>query len=148
MVTLAYVKCSSFSLMGGKDFQTLPVREFSNLGLQSTPSTQITGTTKGATQRDSTPGPVTTLNPTIVLSLCDSKLVYNWFAGINGFGKSVMSKQDLILNGYDDQSQMVVSFNIKQCFPIKYLVSTMKAGDSELLSETIELVVEQIERVL
>ncbi|MEH1841117.1 MAG: phage tail protein [Nostoc sp.] len=144
------ITCSDFYFTAGSKVKDLPVQEFSNMGMEATTTDQVAGTGKdGVKVRQSKPGPVKSVNPTIVLAGCKDKSAYEWFSKVNPFGKEApeynAQLEDAKITGYSD-GKPVMEWQIKQCFPCKYTVSSMKAGGAEIVTETIELVAQEIKR--
>ncbi len=144
------INCSDFYFSAGSKVKDLPVQEFSNMGMEATTTDQVAGTGKeGVKVRQSKPGPVKSVNPTIVLAGCKDKSAYQWFEKVNPFGKDKPQYQDQLedakLTAYSD-GKKVMEWQIKECFPCKYTVSAMKAGGAGLVTETIELVAREIKR--
>ncbi|WP_375503546.1 phage tail protein [uncultured Nostoc sp.] len=144
------ITCSDFYFTAGSKVKDLPVQEFSNMGMEATTTDQVAGTgEKGVKVRQSKPGPVKSINVTIVLSGTESKSAYEWFAKVNPFGKEnpdyKAQLEDAKITGYFDGNP-VMEWQIKQCFPCKYTVSSMKAGGAEIVTETLELVAQEIKR--
>ncbi len=144
------VSCSDFYLTISGAFTDAPVQEFSNLGAEVETSDQIAGTnTGGIAVRQSKPGGAKTSNATIVLPITKKKEVSKWFDDVNPTGaKAGKYKGQLFdgkVTGYSDGSK-VVEWQIKECFPCKYSVSSMKAGQAEIMAETIEIVIKELTR--
>jgi phage tail-like protein len=144
-----YLECSNFSFSAGSKVQDLPVKEFSNLGMDAPPTDHSAGsTTGGAKVYQPKPTPVKPSNPTIVLAGCSDKGVYEWFSKVNpplGKGDWKANLEDAKVTAYSD-GKPVMEWQIKQCYPCKYEVSSMSAGGGELICETIELVAQEVTR--
>ncbi|MEH2373818.1 phage tail protein [Nostoc sp.] len=144
------ITCSDFYFSAGSKVKDLPVQEFSNMGMEAATTDQVAGTGKdGVKVRQSKPGPVKSTNITIVLSGTASKSAYEWFSKVNPFGKEAPKYDNQLedgkITGYFD-GKPVMEWQIKQCFPCKYTVSSMKAGGAEIVTETLELVAQEIKR--
>jgi phage tail-like protein len=144
------ITCSDFYFTAGSKVKDLPVQEFSNMGMVAETTDQVAGTTKdGVKVRQSKPGAVKSVNPTVVLAGCSEKSAYEWFEKVNPFGRTApdynAQLEDAKITGYVD-GKKVMEWQIKQCFPCKYTVSSMKANGAELVTETIELVAQEIKR--
>ncbi len=145
-----YIECSNFSFSAGGKITDLPVKEFSNLGMDAPPTDHGAGSTKlGAKVYQPKPTPVKPLNPVIVLAGSDDKKVYEWYAKVNPpLGTNPDWKgqlEDAKVTAYSD-GKAVMEWQIKQCYPCKYEVSSMSASGGELICETIELVAQEITR--
>jgi phage tail-like protein len=144
------VSCSDFYLTIDGAFTDAPVQEFSNLGAEVETSDQIAGTsTGGIACRQSKPGGAKTTDATIVLPITKKMDVSKWFDEVNPTGAKAGKYQGKLydgkVTGYADGSK-VVEWQIKKCFPRKYSVSTMKAGQAEIMAETIEIVITELTR--
>ncbi|MBN4004299.1 phage tail protein [Nostoc sp. LPT] len=144
------ITCSDFYFSAGSKIKDLPVQEFSNMGMEVTTTEQVAGTSQGGNPvRQSKPGKVRSTNVTIVLAGTESKSAYQWFAKVNPFGSEnpqyKNQLEDAKISGYYD-GNVVMEWQIKQCFPCKYQVSSMKAGGAEIVTETIEIVAQEITR--
>jgi phage tail-like protein len=145
-----YIECSNFSFTAGSKIQDLPVKEFKNLGMDAPPTEHSTGSgQQGKKSYQPKPTPVKPQNPTIVLAGCSDKNVYQWYAKVNpplgGNSDWKGQLEDAKVTAYSD-GKPVMEWQIKQCYPCKYTVSSMSAGGGELICEEIELVAQEITR--
>jgi phage tail-like protein len=144
------VSCSDFYLTISGVFEDAPVEEFSGLGMEVETSDQVSGRgTGGIAVRSSKPGGAKTTTATVVLPITKDKKVHKWFDDVNPTGaKAGQYKGQLFdgkVTGYSDGTKMV-EWQIKQCFPCKYSVSSMKAGEAKIMTESVDIVVREISR--
>ncbi|RUT01463.1 phage tail protein [Dulcicalothrix desertica PCC 7102] len=145
-----YIECSSFTFSAGSKIKDLPVKEFSNMGMDAPPTDHVAGSGKnGEKTMQPRPTPVKPQNPTIVLAGCKDKSAYTWFNKVNPpTGKNPDWKgqlEDAKITAYAD-GKAVMEWQIKQCYPCKYSVSSMTSSGGELICETIELVAQEVTR--
>jgi phage tail-like protein len=148
--TKDFIECSNFTFTAGSKIKDLPVKEFSNLGMDAPPTDHCAGSgEKGLKTYQPKPTPVKPLNPTIVLAGCTDKSAYEWYEKVNpalgGNSKWKDQLEDAKITAYSD-GKKVMEWQIKKCYPCKYSVSSMTAGGGELICETIELVAQEITR--
>jgi phage tail-like protein len=144
-----YIECSNFSFSAGGGAE-VPVLEFSNLGMDAPPTPHAAGAEKGGKKvYQPKPSPVKPQNPTIVLGGCEDKSVYEWYVKVNpglGAGDWKAQLKDAKVTAYGDSGAVVMEWQIKQCYPSKYSVSSLTVEGGQLIKETIELVAQEIVR--
>lgn len=144
-----FIECSNFAFSAGGGAE-VPVKEFSNLGMDAPPTEHSAGSEKGGKKvYQPKPSPVKPLNPTIVLAGCEDKSIYEWYVKVNpglGGGNWQANLKDAKVTAYGDNGTPAMEWQIKQCYPCKYSVSSMTAGGGQLITETIELVAQEVTR--
>jgi phage tail-like protein len=141
-----YVESSNFTFSAGS-IKDIPVKEFSNLGMAAPPTEHSIGSMKRGQTYAPQPSPVKPTNPTIVLVGSKDKKVYDWYEKCNPAlgGKRTMDLREAKLS-LMSEGQPVLEYQIKNCYPCKYDLSSMSSDGGALVTETIELVCEQITR--
>jgi phage tail-like protein len=143
-----YIECSSFAFSAGGGAE-VPVKEFSNLGMDAPPTDHAAGSAKGGERvYQPRPTPVKPQNATVVLAGCEDKSIYEWYVkanpGLKG-GDLKAQLKDAKVTAYDG-TKPVMEWQLKQCYPCKYSVSSMTAAGGELVTETIVIVAQEITR--
>lgn len=128
-----------------------PVKEFSNLGIESTPTEHNMGSGQNAQwMYQPKPTPPKPSNPTIVMPGSKDKKIYQWYIDCNpntgGQGKWNSNLKDASITVYDQAGSPIMRWQLKQCYPCKYTVSSLNASGTELVTETIELVPQEVVR--
>jgi phage tail-like protein len=125
------------------------VKEVTGFGADSPPTEQVQGCGKGgkiARQSCSTPKQATKLTIKIVAS--NEKDFSDWYQECNSaFGDSKeIKKKDGSIIAYGPNQERVAVWQLKECYPTKYSGMTLNASAKDMLTETFELDVIDIER--
>ena len=128
-----------------------PIKEVSNLGVEATPTEQNMGSGQNAQWTyQAKPTPPKPMNPTIVMPGSKDKKIYEWYKKCNpnqGSKSDWKSElKDASLTVYDQEGTPIMRWQIKQCYPCKYSVSSLNASATEIVTETIELVPQEVIR--
>ncbi|MBD2308717.1 phage tail protein [Chroococcidiopsis sp. FACHB-1243] len=127
-----------------------PVKEFSNVGIDAPPTEHNMGSDQKGWTYQPLPTPPKPANPTVVIYGSKDKNLYKWYMDCNpntgGKGKWSSNLRDASITVYDQAGSKMMVWQIKQCYPCKYNVSSLNASGTDILTETIELVPQEIIR--
>lgn len=83
------------------------------------------------------PGRVKFSNLTLKRGMTKSVFVWNWFQA--GLYNGQVSRRKVSIEQLDDTHTVIRRWEVAGAFPVKYVTSEFKAGDSALMIETLEL---------
>ncbi|MGB6300579.1 MAG: phage tail protein [Rivularia sp. (in: cyanobacteria)] len=127
------------------------VKEVTGFGADSPPTEQVQGCGKrGQIARQSCPTPKQATKLTIKIVASNEKDFSDWYQQCNsafGDAKNIEKKDGSII-AYGAGQEEIARWELKECYPTKYSGMTLNASAKDMLTETFELDVIDIERTL
>lgn len=151
MAESKYVLASGFSLSGGTLGGEIAVKSFSGLQMDVEVSSNCVGNQQGGKKKlEPRPGPTKPGQPTFVCPIPKSdKKLADWWKRLNPnaqTGQYVI--EDLMFTFGGDNGAVHAQWQLKGVFPMSYQVSDADSDAAELATETIQLCVTEIERMV
>ena len=85
----------------------------------------------------SLPGRVKYSNLTLKRGMTNSSKAWNWFQG--GLYDGKVARRKVSIEQLDENHQVIRRWEVEGAFPVKYVTSEFKSGNSALMIETLEL---------
>ena len=145
-----YISASSFSLTWGTLGGEIAVKSFSGLKMDVEVSSHSIGNTQGGKKKlEPQPGPTKPGQPTFICSIPkgDKKLADWWKNSNPNTEQGVYNPQDLTFT-FAGPEGAAAAWQLKGAFPISYQVSDAETNSSDIASETIQLCVTEIVRMM
>ncbi|MGD1910005.1 MAG: phage tail protein [Rivularia sp. (in: cyanobacteria)] len=127
------------------------VKEVSGFGADSPATEQVQGCgKKGTIARQSLPTPTQATKISVKIVASDKKDFSDWYKECNSaFGDArniEASKKDGSIIAYDSNQDEIARWELKRCYPTKYSGMNLNAGSKDMLTETFELDIIDIQR--
>ena len=146
-----FAACANFMLSGGTLGGEIVVQKFSGLEMSVEVSSNCAGnTSSGKRKLEPKPGPTTPGEPTFICPIPrGEKKLADWWARLNPNAQIGDYKtEDLTFTLQADGGGTQAEWQLKGVFPMKYQVADAESNSSAYASETIQLCVTEIQRMV